>query len=269
MNWNGLPDPLQVNTRILSVAKQHQVQFGLYVIGRNAKAATGRRIVESWKAAGHLIGNHTYSHRPYNGVTFEEFSADMLRGHRVLQESLSTPLFFRFPTLAEGDTAEKRDRMRSFLTEQGYRNAHVTIDASDWYYDRRLQARLEREPAFDVQRYREPYLDHLWNRAQFYNDLSIRVLGRSVPHTLLIHYNRLNSLFLGDAVQMFRSRGWRLADVSETYRDPVFASAPKSMPTGQSLVWALAKESGKFEKDLRYPGEDDVYEKPLLDRLGL
>jgi len=31
----------------------------------------------------------------------------------------------------------------------------------------------------------------------------------------------------------------------------------------------LAKETGKFESRLRYPGEDDVYEKPSLDRLGL
>jgi hypothetical protein len=29
----------------------------------------------------------------------------------------------------------------------------------------------------------------------------------------------------------------------------------------------LAKETGKFEDRLRYPGEDDVYEKPMLDRL--
>ena len=32
---------------------------------------------------------------------------------------------------------------------------------------------------------------------------------------------------------------------------------------------ALAKESGRFEGELRYPGEDDVYERPRLDRLGL
>jgi hypothetical protein len=35
------------------------------------------------------------------------------------------------------------------------------------------------------------------------------------------------------------------------------------------LIWALAKESGKFEKELRYPGEDDVYENPRMDALRL
>lgn len=36
-----------------------------------------------------------------------------------------------------------------------------------------------------------------------------------------------------------------------------------------SLVWALAKETGKFDGLLRYPGEDDEYEKPIMDALGL
>jgi hypothetical protein len=30
-----------------------------------------------------------------------------------------------------------------------------------------------------------------------------------------------------------------------------------------------AKESGKFEKELWYPGEDDVYENPEMDALKL
>jgi hypothetical protein len=35
------------------------------------------------------------------------------------------------------------------------------------------------------------------------------------------------------------------------------------------LIWALAKETGKFEKELRYPGEDDTYENPKMDALKL
>jgi len=31
----------------------------------------------------------------------------------------------------------------------------------------------------------------------------------------------------------------------------------------------LAKETGGFDKELRYPGEDDVYENPKMDALKL
>ena len=117
--------------------------------------------------------------------------------------------------------------------------------------------------------YRQPYLDHIWDRAQFYDQLSRDVLGRGVPHTLLIHYNMLNALFLGDLLTMFRSKGWGVIDAEEAFSDEVFTRQPDTVPAGQSLIWALAKETGKFEVRLRYPGEDDVYEKPALDRLGL
>jgi hypothetical protein len=202
-------------------------------------------------------------------VSFDEFSGDVLRAGKVLDPVLSRPAFFRFPLLKEGNTPEKRDKMREFLMANGYRNGHVTIDASDWYYDARLRDRLSKTSGFDATRFRQPYLDHLWDRAQFYDGLSKKVLGRSVPHTLLVHYNLINSLFLADALEMFAQKGWRVTDAGGAYRDPIFQRTPQTMPAGESLIWALAKENAKFEAQLRYPGEDDVYEKPILDRLGL
>jgi peptidoglycan-N-acetylglucosamine deacetylase len=269
VNWMPLPNPAEINTRLLDAMRSHRARLALFVIGRNADNQTGRALIQPWKQAGHLIGNHTYSHRSYDAQTFDEFSADALHADTVLTPDLSSPRLFRFPALKEGNTADKRDRMHEFLATHGYRIGHVTIDASDWYYDNRLRQRLATDAAFDVNRFRQPYLDHLWDRAQFYDSLSVKVLGRSVPHTLLIHWNLLNSLFLVDVLEMFRRRGWRIVDAVDAFRDPVFLRAPKTVPAGESLLWALAKETGKFDTLLRYPGEDDVYEKPKLDRLGL
>jgi peptidoglycan/xylan/chitin deacetylase (PgdA/CDA1 family) len=269
LNWMPLPNPTEINTRLLAAMRSHQARLALFVIGRNADNATGQALIQPWKQAGHLIGNHTYSHRNYDSLTFEEFSADVIQAGQVLASDLSMPRLFRFPALKEGNTAAKRDRMREFLATHRYRNGYVTIDASDWYYDNRLRQRLATDAAFDVNRFRQPYLDHLWDRAQFYDDLSMQVLGRSVPHTILIHWNLLNSLFLADVLNMFHRRGWRIVNAEHAFRDPIFLRAPKTVPAGESLLWALAKETGKFDSLLRYPGEDDVYEKPKLDRLGL
>jgi peptidoglycan/xylan/chitin deacetylase (PgdA/CDA1 family) len=269
LNWMPLPNPVEINARLLEAIRKHKTRMALFVIGRNADSAIGKALIQPWKQDGHWIGNHTYSHRSYDSLTFDEFSADAMHADRVLASDLGTPRMFRFPALKEGNTAAKRDQMREFLAMHGYRIGHVTIDASDWYYDNRLRQRLAGDPQFDASRFRQPYLEHLWDRAQFYNDLSTKVLGRSVPHTLLIHWNLLNSMFLGDVLDMFGHRGWRIVDAGEAFRDPVFLSAPKTVPAGESLLWALAKETGKFDGILRYPGEDDVYEKPKLDRLGL
>jgi hypothetical protein len=68
---------------------------------------------------------------------------------------------------------------------------------------------------------------------------------------------------------MFKAKGWDLINATEAYADPIFTSEPNIAPAGESLVWALAKETGRFEDRLRYPAEDSVYEEEGLDRTGL
>ena len=68
---------------------------------------------------------------------------------------------------------------------------------------------------------------------------------------------------------MFRKKGWAIVEAEESFADPVFSRQPENATAGESLIWALAKETGKFRDRLRYPGEDAPYEKPLLDRLRL
>jgi hypothetical protein len=205
----------------------------------------------------------------YPKVGFEQFTQDILRNETLLKPLSHYRKLLRFPYLNEGETVEQRDRIRAFLRERGYRNGHVTIDASDWYVDGRLRKRLERDPKADVAPYREFYLNHIWDRATYYDGLSRKVLGRSVKHTLLLHHNVLNGLFLGDLLRMFRSKGWGLIDAEEAYTDQVFSAAPKVVPAGQSIIWSLAKETGKFDQVLRYPAEDGDYEKPRMDALNL
>jgi hypothetical protein len=126
-----------------------------------------------------------------------------------------------------------------------------------------------KNPKADLADYKAYYLNHLWDRAVFYDTLSRNVLGRSVKHTLLIHHNVLNEMFLADVLNMFRNRGWKLINAEDAFTDSVFSAAPDILPAGESIVWALAKESGRFNDILRYPGEDGEYEKPKMDRLGL
>lgn len=270
VGWQSIPEDRRPEAEERLLKHLGKTRAFLFAIGQNVDNAHGSSILKRWSAAGHYIGNHTYSHKALLGKTSpEEFEQGILRNEEVLRQYSAFRKWFRFPALKEGQTRELRDRFRSFLARHGYRNGAVTIDASDWYYNRRLLAHIEADLGFEVSLYRQPYLDHIWDRAQFYDQLSRDVLGRSVPHTLLIHYNLLNSLFLGDLLAMFRSKGWGVIGADEAFSDRVFERQPDTAPAGESLIWALAKESGKFEDRLRYPGEDDVYEKPVLDRLGL
>jgi hypothetical protein len=66
-----------------------------------------------------------------------------------------------FPLLQEGETAEKRDGMRSFLQRRQYRIGRATIDASDWAISWRLEKRLAGAPKMDTTPYGEFFKQHL------------------------------------------------------------------------------------------------------------
>src|SRR5262249_38603094 len=146
---------------------------------------------------------------------------DILHAEEVLKDYKQFRKIFRYPALKEGNNAAKRDHVRAFLKQHGYRIGHVTIDNSDWIIDRRLAARLQKEPNADTKPYRDFYLEHMWDRAQYYDSLAKKVLGRPAKHTILTHFNLLNGLFLGDLIEMFKSKGWQLIDAEEAFTDPV------------------------------------------------
>jgi hypothetical protein len=261
----------QRNESILNTLQKNSLKAALFVVGRNIDNDEGKQLLAPWDKAGHLIGNHTYSHRNYNApeTVVADYIQDILRAEELLKEFPRFQKYFRFPALKEGDTAAKRDTMRAFLAEHGYRVGHVTIDNSDWLIDNRLTTRLKKDANADVKPYRDFYLEHMWARAEYYDALARRVMRRPVKHTLLVHFNLLNGLFLNDLIEMFKSKGWRPIDAEEAFTDSVFASKPRVLPAGESIVWSLAKEKGTIAKSLRYPAEDGEFENARMNKLGL
>lgn len=267
-----LPDPEETNRTLLSaLAKRSNLKAAVFVAGQNVDDIHGRQLLQAWSDAGHHIGNHTYSHPFYPNITAARFIEDIERGEGIVSgyPSFQSYKMFRFPLLKEGETAAKRDQVRTYLAKHGYHNGHVTIDTSDWYYDQRLRERLKSTPHFNPKPYRDVYLEHIWDRAMYYDNLARDILGHTVPHTILLHYTLINVLFLDDLLRMFENKGWKLASARNTFADPLFSKNPEYIPAGESLIWALAQASPKFAGKLRYPGEDDIYEKAKLDRLGL
>lgn len=259
----------QRNAAILATLRREKLQAAMFVCGMRVDNPRGRQHLHAWDRAGHIVGNHSYSHLHLPSVGFEKFSADVLRGEAVIADLPQFRRLFRFPYLKEGATREQRDEMRSFLAQRGYKQGYVTIDASDWAIDARLRKKLAADSKADLDPYRKFYLEHIWARASYYDDLASQVLDRPVKHTLLVHHNLLNALFLRDLLDMFKSKGWKLIDASEALADPVFSLTPDVVPAGESIIWQLAKQTGKFEGQLRYPAEDGSYEEPRMNALGL
>lgn len=84
---------------------------------------------------------------------------------------------------------------------------------------------------------------------------------------LLLHTNAINAAFLPDVIQAFKQQGWQLIDAKTAFNDPLYSMQNNTLPAGESILWALAKQQGV--ENLRYPAEDSVYEEPLLKQAGL
>lgn len=260
------------NRKILEALRNHSdLRAALFVSGQKIDSDAGKHLLQSWNDAGHTLGNHTYSHGYYHSskMSVASYIEDIERCENIIKNYSQFKKLFRYPFLKEGDTLEKREQLRAYLKKQGYRMGYVTIDASDWYIDSRLIERLKKQPDASITPYRDFYLQHIWERALYYDGLAKEVLKRQIKHTLLIHHSLLNALFLPDLLRMFDSKGWQLINADEAFQDKVFSAAPNILPAGESIIWALAKETGKFDKRLRYPGEDAPYEKAAMDKLGL
>lgn len=261
------PDAAAWNGAILDALEAAGVQAILFPTGRRIDSDEGLRLVGDWGRAGHAIGNHTYAHRNFGAaaMTLEAFVADIGKAEALLQELPGWTPRLRYPYLKEGDTADKRDGLRAWLREQRYASGAVSIDASDWYYNSRFLEWRRQHPKDDPAAWRDAYLEHLWDRACYYDSLSVSVLGKSLPHVLLLHANAINAAFLPDVIAMFRERGWKLVSPADAWADPAYQLEPQILPAGESHLWALARERGL--PGLRYPAESDAYEKERVDRL--
>ena len=259
----------EVNERILAALAKHKVKSVLFVCGMRIDGDAGHDLLGAWDRGGHLIANHSYSHFNLDKVTLAEFQADTLKNEPLIHSYPHFTRLFRYPMFKEGNTVGKRDGMRSFLQERGYRIGRATVDASDWAISARLEDRLKDNARAEVSGYRKFFLQHIWERTQYYHSLARQVVGHPVRHTVLLHHNVLNALFLDDLVSLLVDKGWRPVDAEYAYADPIYDRQPQCLPAGESLIWGLAKETGRFESQLRYPGEDDVYENPKMDALGL
>ncbi len=257
------------NDMIINQLKRNHIQTVLFTCGKSLDNDKGKVFLQKWNDAGNFIANHTYNHLNYNDslMTYGEFVHEILQCDSVIKSYKNYQKIFRFPYLKTGNTIAKRDQICSFLKNNGYRNGWVTIANSDWYINYRLIKKLTENPQTDINAYRDFYINHIFERAVYYNNLSKEINHRQIKHTLLLHINLTSALFLGDLIAKFKKEGWMIENYSTAIKDPIYKENPST--TEFSLIWSQAKRSGKFEDQLRQHDESGDLEKNQMDKLGL
>ncbi|WP_051279160.1 polysaccharide deacetylase family protein [Hellea balneolensis] len=267
IGFNVRLNPRERNERILAALDAHNHKAAGFVTGRFIDSMFGDEVVKSWSDAGHLIGNHTYSHLNSSDEDADVVKADILKNHDLLSQYSGYEKIFRFPFLAEGGSAEKIELYRKFLRANGFQNGAVTIDTVDWYITSRLESRLKADKNADLDPYRDYYVQAVVTLAEHFQGLTKQIGKADIPHSMLIHHNILNGLFLDDALRALKDAGWSLIDAKEAFSHPIYKLEPKIPTRSRSLLSVLAQEQGIT--DTGYPEAYRNWGKKTMDALRL
>lgn len=262
----------QRNQALLDTLASQGVHAALLVTaGFGADRPEGLAMARAWGLAGHAVGNHTMTHLDLNNpaVTLEQYEKEILDCDQIIKDLPGYQKWFRYTYLRDGNTPEKRDGVRNFLKDHGYRNAWVSLDTSDWRLNEVLMEALKKNSHADLAPIKQAYLDHVKQRALAYRHLSQQVQGRDIHQVILLHHNLINALWLNDLISQFKAMGWTIVSPQVAFADPVYQLQPVHPAAGQSLLMsmALALGLGKFDGWERLV-DDGAFEVNALKKLG-
>jgi peptidoglycan/xylan/chitin deacetylase (PgdA/CDA1 family) len=211
-------------------ARRHGAPLTVFAIGSQLQDSVGMPLLEEWMRRGVELGNHSMTHADFGTLAPEAGIREILDTQALLAPVAARyrkqVRYFRFPLLAEGQSAAQKAAYADALRRAGLTNARVTISNLDWDYDNRY-ADLELQEDWAA-RYEvgQAYLQHMRESIAYW-DRTARDLtgGRPIAHVLLVHANRVNRDYLGQLLAALKADGYRFVSLDEAYRDPIYREA--------------------------------------------
>jgi len=219
-------------------------------------------LLRMWVDAGLELGNHTYSHRSLNAIQLAEYQADLLKGESVTRELLGRKgaklRFFRHPYLQTGRSMELKSQFDAFLKRHGYIIAPITYDNADYIFSRAYDIAFDKGDPELMKKVGEAYVPYMEAKLEYWERQSMKLLGREMSQTLLIHANFINSDYLDDLAAMFKRRGYKIVLLAESLKDEAYQLPDTYIgPAGISWLHRWARDKGR---EFVVPDEPEVPE---------
>jgi peptidoglycan/xylan/chitin deacetylase (PgdA/CDA1 family) len=203
-------------------------------------------LLRQWIDAGLDLGNHTFSHPDLHTTALDVFQREVVDGEQVTRRLLAARgkqlLFFRHPFLHTGRTLEIKSTLEAFLHSHGYRVAPVTVDNYDYIFAAAYDRAHEEGGALGKQRVADAYASYMDAVLGFYEEQSVKILGREPAQILLLHASALNAATFDRLAASLRGRRYRFISLSEALEDPAYRHRDEYVgPAGMTWLhrWAL------------------------------
>jgi len=207
-------------------------------------------LLRMWVNAGLELGNHTFSHRSLNQIALADYQADLLKGQTITKELLAKKgkevRYFRHPFLQTGRTMDVKANFDRFLAANGYTIAPISFDNADYIFSRAYDNAFDRGDKPLMQKVGDAYVPYMEAKLDYWERQSMKLFGREIAETLLIHSNFINSDYLDDLALMFRKRGYKIVSLEEALKDDAYRLRDTYIgPAGISWLHRWALERGK------------------------
>ncbi len=171
--------------KILDVLKEENVVGAFFVLGHLIEKET--RLIEQMFEDGHLVCNHSFSHKPMIGITEEEFRQELCRLENACVEKTgkSISCFYRPPEgRFDEDTLINAQKM-------GYKTVFWSFAYDDWDNGRQMSA----------EKAKKKILENVHN-----------------GEIMLLHpTSSTNAEILGDIIKELKAQGYRFGSLEEIY----------------------------------------------------
>jgi peptidoglycan/xylan/chitin deacetylase (PgdA/CDA1 family) len=248
---------LQVAKSILATLKTEHVPpvYGFINAVALADTPSEIKVLRAWRAGGQPLGSHTYSHADLSAVSVEKYEADIAKNEPLLEKLMNGQdwRWFRYPYLREGDTLEKRDAIRSYLSRKAYRTAQVSLNFEDWAWNDPYARCSAKRDAKEIHWLHDSYLAAADRSVTQFRDLTHELYGRDISYVLLLHIGPFDAKMLPELIALLRGRGFTFVSLPEAMADKAYSEDPRiAVRHGLTFLEQVAAERHiRFTADTR------------------
>jgi len=239
---------IDVIKKMLQALKKHHIT-GVYGFINASKVGDNKNhlaILSAWIEGGQLLGNHTFSHMDLAKVDITTYIQDIEKNEPYLQKFMGDKnyKYFRYPYLVEGNTEEKRNRIREYLTSHQYIIAEVTTDFYDYMWNNPYVRCLQIGDKEAINWLEKNYLEQSLNALTISHELSTLLFNRDIKYILLLHVTLFDAEMLDKLLTLYEEHGVKFISLEEALNDDVYKINPNVINKSYTFLDLLRISKG-------------------------
>lgn len=205
-------------------------------------------LLKYWRDSGLQLGNHTYSHKSYHKVSLKEYATDIEKGAEKTKQLMvheSGYYYFRPPYLHIGDSKEKADSLSTYLEQNSYKIAPVTIDNEDYLFAVAYDKSISLKDSLMTQKIKNAYLAYMEQKLVYFEMIAQKAFDRNINQILLLHNNQLNADCIESLIKIFKSHDYKFISLKKALDDVAYQTrieVYKNWGISWLERWAISKK---------------------------